>query len=201
MCPPDGKPARPAASLYESQAGTSTVNGTGPKAREGRNPTVIPGDMLRKFHFTFLIRHPRRAIPSFYRCTVSPLNRLTGFLDFMPSEAGYDELRRLFDFLRDQEIVGPALAGEPNGPGDKVAITVMDADDLLDHPEEVIRAFCKAVGINYSPDMLQWGDEENQQYAANAFGKWPGFHEDVLESTRLVPRSHGHVSLPRRSTA
>lgn len=174
----------------------SGENGITPRTADDGNPTVIPVDMLRKFHFTFLIRHPSRAVPSFYRCTTSPLDQKTGFREFIPGEAGYGELRRFYDFLRDQEIVGPALAGEPNGPGSKVAITVIDADDLLDHPEAVIQTYCKAVGIDYRPDMLEWEDEENQQFAAHAFGKWPGFHEDVLESTRLVARSHGHVRAP-----
>ena len=155
----------------------------------------MPSDLLSKFHYTFLIRHPRRSIPSYYRCTIEPLDKLTGFRQFMPSEAGYEELRRFFDFVKDRGIVGPALAGESSGDQERVAITVMDADDLLDHPEEMIQAYCKAVGIDYHPRMLQWGDEENQQYAHDAFGKWHGFHEDVLQSSRLVPRSHGHVSL------
>lgn len=30
----------------------------------------------------------------------------------MPVEAGYDELRRMFDYLRSEKQVGPAMAGE-----------------------------------------------------------------------------------------
>ncbi|KAK3364958.1 hypothetical protein B0T24DRAFT_670448 [Lasiosphaeria ovina] len=54
--------------------------------------------------------YPRRAIPSYYRCTVPPLDKVTGFYHFMPSEAGYDELRRLFGYLRDQGIIRPHRA-------------------------------------------------------------------------------------------
>lgn len=78
---------------------------------EPGNPSVVPAHLLRQFHFAFLIRHPRSSIPSYYRCTVPPLNEITGFKDFMPSEAGYAELRRFFDFLRDNHHIGPSIAG------------------------------------------------------------------------------------------
>lgn len=169
--------------------GDATSNGTS----EPGNPTVLPTALLRKFHFTFLIRHPRRAVPSYFRCTVPPLDKVTGFDHFMPSEAGYVELRRLFEYLKDQGIIGPARAREPTTGEGEVSITVVDADDLLDHPAEVIEAFCKEVGIDYTPDMLRWDDKESQDYAIKTFEKWNGFHNDVIGSTYLKPREHGVV--------
>jgi hypothetical protein len=179
--------------------GEGKVNGVdtagGDEEEPDSNPTVLPTSLLRKFHFTFLIRHPRRAVPSYYRCTVPPLDEVTGFDHFMPSEAGYVELRRLFDYVKEQGIVGPARAGEGEKAGKgEVSITVVDADDLLDRPAEVIEAFCREVGIDYSPDMLRWDDKENQEYAIKTFEKWNGFHNDVIGSTYLKPREHGVVS-------
>jgi hypothetical protein len=160
------------------------------------NPTVVPGEILKQFHFTFLIRHPRYSIPSYWRCTIPPLDKVTGFYDFMPSEAGYNELRRVFDFLVKEKQVGPAHAGQQtqlqNG---EVSITVIDADDLLDNPEGIISAYCKEVGIDYNPDMLIWESEESHQRAVDAFEKWKGFHDDAINSTSLKPRSAAHVSL------
>lgn len=75
LLPPDGKRAEIAPSLRGDSNGL-----------EEGNPTVLPTDLLAKFHFTFLIRHPRRAIPSYYRCTVPPLDKQTGFYHFMVSE-------------------------------------------------------------------------------------------------------------------
>ena len=69
----------------------------------------------------------------------------------------------------------------------------MDADDLLDHPAEVIEKYCRDVGIEYTPAMLKWGDEECQKRAEGAFEKWKGFHEDALGSTELKPRVGGAV--------
>lgn len=162
-------------------------------AAEPGNPTVVPAEILKQFHFTFLIRHPRHSIPSYWRCTIPPLDKVTGFYDFMPSEAGYDELRRVFDFLRKEKQVGPALAGKhselPNG---EVSITIIDADDLLDHPAEIIEAYCKEVEIDYHPDMLIWDTEESHKRARAAFEKWRGFHEDAINSTSLKPRDAAH---------
>lgn len=191
------------------------VNGPANANDEEDNPTVMPTDMLRGFHWTFLIRHPRKSIPSYYRCTVPPLDDITGFHDFMPSEAGYAELRKLFDYLLDQRIIGPARAGDAGVPVDealngsgsetsslsgdaggrqRASITVIDADELLQKPEALLKVYCKEVGIDYSPKMLEWGDDENQTYAAEAFAKWYGFHHDAIESSCLKPRTGAHVS-------
>ncbi|KAI0166029.1 P-loop containing nucleoside triphosphate hydrolase protein [Xylariaceae sp. FL1272] len=173
------------------------ANGVNGHKRQGSdptgNPTVVPLDILKQYHWTFLIRHPRRGIPSYYRCCIPPLNETTGFTHFMPSEAGYVELRRLFDYLREQKLVGPGVAGETNGSTVKeneVAITIIDADDLLDRPEPAIRAFCKETGIPFTEDMLKWGDEENQEYVSEAFAKWNGWHNDAINSKCLSARTH-----------
>jgi hypothetical protein len=161
---------------------------------ETRNPTVVPAEILKQFHFTFLIRHPRHSIPSYYRCTVPPLDKVTGFYDFMQSEAGFDELRRVFDFLVENKQVGPTRAGQHGELKDgEVSITVIDADDLLDDPEGIVSAYCKEVGIKYDPQMLNWDTEEDHQRAKDAFEKWNGFHNDAINSTSLKPRDSAHV--------
>jgi hypothetical protein len=202
---PDGRPSEVAPSLrqtkYAPEPASSLSNGTGAIAGKA-NPTVLPTEVLAKYHFTFLIRHPRRAIPSFWRCTVPPLSETTGYSPFSPSEAGYSELRRLFDFLKDNHLIGLGKTGEKtnNRGANEVTITVVDADDLLDDPERVIKAFCKDVGLKYSPDMLQWDDEESLNLAKELFGKWDGFHNDALESKSLKPRSHHAVSVPKSAS-
>ena len=173
---------------------------------EPRNPTVIPDEILRRFHFTFLIRHPRYSIPSYFRCTVPPLDQVTGFHDFMPSEAGYDELRRFFDYLRYSGQIGPKIASEGrkdtdskvNGHagneilGHKEAndICVIDADDLLRNPAGVIKAYCDSVGLRFDHSMLKWDTDGDREHAEEAFEKWKGFHDDAIESKGLVARTH-----------
>lgn len=173
-----------------------------PTEPELQNPTVVPSEILGRFHFTFLIRHPRYSIPSYYRCTVPPLDEVTGFHTFMPSEAGYDELRRVFDYLRVIGQVGPRVAsqnirmnGNTNSNANKVDICVLDADDLLDDPTGIIAAYCKSVGIGYHEEMLNWDSEEDQKQAKDAFEKWKGFHEDAMHSCDLRPREHVSICM------
>ncbi|CAD6589470.1 MAG: hypothetical protein ASARMPREDX12_004758 [Alectoria sarmentosa] len=211
LVPPNGAPPSIAPSLARKERGVGTFEPHSkvvansvkldpyPYATEQelRNPTVIPSEILGKFHFTFLIRHPRYSIPSYYRCTVPPLDEVTGFYNFMPSEAGYDELRRVFDYLRVIGQVGPKIAsqdihmnGSTNSNANELDICVIDADDLLDDPAGIIAAYCKSVGIGYHDRMLSWDSEEDQKHAKDAFEKWKGFHEDALNSCDLKPRKH-----------
>ena len=231
LFPPNENPAQIAPSLQAKRRGIGTgldsfgnghSNGLEPVAnnREGSpdpdksppfpydtqgepgNPTVVPMDLLRQFHFAILIRDPHSSIPSFYRCTLPPLLEMTGFHYFDPLEAGYDELIRFFHFLKATDQIGPHRAEIFNGPengivenggnknGTDVAeVCVIDADDLLDDPETIIKSFCKSVGLEYSPSMLNWDSEEDQEFARKTFAKWKGWHEDAINSTDLKPRT------------
>ncbi|QPH16465.1 hypothetical protein C2857_001122 [Epichloe festucae Fl1] len=144
---------------------------------EDNNPTVIPREELEKFHFTFLIRHPRRSVPSYWRCCIPPLNEISGFDEFWPSEMGYKELVKFFDYAMNTGLV------------DKSHLTVVDADDLLDNPEPMIQKFCERTGIDFHPSMLKWNDSD-QEHAEKLFAKWNGFHNDVLGTRELKGRTH-----------
>lgn len=216
LMPEDGKVSSVAPSLISHKRGVGTGNASsgsaGHEATDGPakgspyntytepsgNPTVIPDEILKDYRFAFLIRHPQKGIPSFWRCCTPPLSKMTGWDYLLASEAGYSELRRLFDFLRTTGQVGPTVATHPeqhvngstNQDGDHVEICVVDADDLLDYPAETIEKFCKSVGLDYSyPRMLKWNDED-QKGAAEAFEKWKGFHEDAINSTELRARAN-----------
>lgn len=222
LVPPEQQGAKIAPSLTPKKRGIGTVNGVSNGSNgvskpfpfhteaEPENPTIVPKQLLEKFHFTFLIRDPHHSIPSYYRCTIPPLEEMTGFHDFYPNEAGYDEVRRVFDYLRKVGLVGPKFAestnghtngyangytngevnGHVNGNDKEVEICVIDADDLLDDPEGIIKSYCQSIGLEYDRGMLNWDNEEDQESAKAAFAKWKGFHEDVLDSTDLKPRAH-----------
>jgi len=223
LFPPNGSPPQIAPSMLSTKRGIGTeTNGNKTNGDETNgntsdterlpfpyhthsepgNPTVVPGQTLKQFHYTFLIRDPHYSIPSYYRCTVPPLDKITGWYGFNPSEVGYDEVRRMFDYLIAAGLVGPKLAGNgeeniaengvngANGTVQGVDICVVDADDLLDNPKEMIQIYCKTTGIEYTPDMLHWEDEENQERAKLAFEKWRGWHEDAFDSTELRARAH-----------
>ena len=209
LVPPNGAPPSIAPSLARKERGIGTFEAHSDRLdnalklaaktygteSELGNPTVVPSNILGQFHFTFLIRHPRYSIPSYYRCTIPPLDKITGWDSFMPSETGYNELRRVFDYLRAVGLVGPRIASQnicvtedTKGSANEVDICVVDADELLDDPAGIISAYCKSVGIEYHEQMLSWKSEEDQKQAKQAFEKWAGFHEDALNSCELKPR-------------
>lgn len=148
--------------------------------KEAGNPTVIPRADLEKFHYTFLIRHPRRSVPSFWRCCIPPLDEVSGFDEFWPSEMGYKELVKFFNYAVETGLV------------DKSQLTVVDADDLLDSPEPMIRKFCERTGIEFNPSMLKW-NEADREHAEKLFAKWNGFHNDVLGTSELKGRTAAQV--------
>lgn len=164
---------------------------------EPGNPTVMPRELQELFHWAFLIRDPHYSVPSYLRCTIPPLDEVTGFHNYDPLEAGYDELRRHFDYLRETGLVGPRVATRPelSASSDAEATTgvevcVIDADDMLDEPAKTIEAFCNSTGLPYRPEMLTWDTEAEHAVARNAFEKWRGFHNDAIESKALVQRAH-----------
>ncbi|GAO14070.1 hypothetical protein UVI_02038380 [Ustilaginoidea virens] len=148
---------------------------------ETGNPTVIPRHRLEKFQFTFLIRHPRRSVPSYWRCCIPPLDKISGFDEFWPSEMGYKELVKFFDYAMQTGLV------------DESQLTVVDADDLLDKPEPMIKKFCQRTGIDFHPSMLKW-DDGDQAHAEKLFAKWNGFHNDVLGTRELKGRTHAQMT-------
>ncbi|MCJ1400656.1 hypothetical protein MMC11_003864 [Xylographa trunciseda] len=97
---------------------------------------------------------------------------------FLTSEIGYREMRLLLDYLYEDETQR------------KKQVCLVDADDLLDDPAGIVKAYCARVSLPFSEDMLKWDSEEDQARAKKAFAKYYGYHEDAIESTGLKPRSH-----------
>ena len=151
---------------------------------EPRNPTLLPTNLIDTFNFIFLIRKPSASLPSLYRCFIPPLSEKTGehFLD--SSELGYRETRILFDYLYPPATRSPSTS----------APMLVDADDLLAHPEFIVRIICQRLALPYSPSMLTWDTPEDYVLAESAFKKYAGYHEDALKSTGLRPRTADHMA-------
>jgi DNA repair and recombination protein RAD54B len=113
-----------------------------------------------------LIRAPHLSVPSYYRCCMPPLSARTGFDFYDPDEAGYRELRILYDRL--------SSSNDGNAP------LIIDSADLLRSPRQVIQRVCQHAGIDFRESMLQW--EENSPQEQQLFQKWNGFHDDALNS-------------------
>ena len=107
---------------------------------------------------TFLVRDPRRSIPSHY--AINPNVTL--------EEIGFGHLVEIFDAVR--ETTG------------RVPL-VMDAQDLVARPHELVEAYCGAVGLPFLPDALTWQPGERPEWA-----RTDHWHRDVDASTGFAER-------------
>lgn len=151
------------------------------------NPTLLPNSLLHTFQFVFLIRKPSASIPSLYRCFIPPLSEKTDEDTLDPSELGYRETRLLFDHLYPPALrspYSPFSTTSKNGAPDTAPILI-DADDLLSHPDSILRSLCTRLGFPYSSSMLSWSTPEDHAHAVSLFEKYAGYHEDTLKSTGL----------------
>jgi hypothetical protein len=113
---------------------------------------------------------------------------------FQAVNAGYAELRRLFDFLVSEDIVGPGIAVENkyeaimNESLDRTTtICIINSDTLLHDPERIMSIYCNEIGYDFRPEILQWDNEKSRNKALGHYLVDQGFHNQVLSSTGLGP--------------
>ena len=90
---------------------------------------------------SFLIRDPSKVITSQYRASQNEEIRAQGWDYFDPSKTGFKELNELYNYVKRNLDPCPV---------------VVDADDLLDSPQEMMQAYCRGVGIPYEDHMTTW---------------------------------------------
>ncbi|MET7712478.1 sulfotransferase family protein [Streptomyces sp. NPDC005407] len=102
---------------------------------------------------TFIIRDPAEAIASHHA---------------LHPGLGRDEI----GFVRLYEIFTAVQAATGSTP------VVIDSDDLLDRPEDTVRTYCAAVGIDFRPDALSWAPGMRSEWQSTS--KW---HRSTSETT------------------
>ncbi|CAN6597372.1 hypothetical protein TRVA0_001S04170 [Trichomonascus vanleenenianus] len=136
--------------------------------RAKSNPTVLPDEELQNFTYVFLIRPPHKSIASYYTCCIPPQSEKTGFYNYRKDEAGYRELRILYEYLTQ------------NDPSNADPL-VVDAMDLCRDPEQVMARVCEYTHLPFHKAMLSWDDKDPN--VIKKFAKWDGFHDNALKST------------------
>jgi Sulfotransferase domain len=79
----------------------------------------------------FLIREPREVIASYIKKREEPALQDLGFV----------QQAEIFDFVRTRTSMVPPI---------------IDAKDVLENPERMLRLLCEAVGVEFSDSMLSW---------------------------------------------
>ena len=129
--------------------------------------SLLSEDFLLQFNHSFLIRDPAKSISSMYK----------HWPDFHADEVGLIEQRHLFDQLT--EMLGQAPP-------------VIDSDDLLSNPADMVEKWCQAIGIPFIESALHW-----EPGARDEVSWWDGgsFHENLRNSNGLKPQPIKHAQI------
>ena len=125
---------------------------------------ITNGNKFAEFTHSFLIRDPARAIYSY--CKVIESEGDKSLMDLSEMQIFYPKMYRLYSFIKEKKGINPV---------------VVDAADLQIHPEETMKSYCDAVGIQFDPKMMSW--EAGQfvpRYKVWASKHW---HATVIKST------------------
>ncbi|XP_071503835.1 uncharacterized protein [Diadema antillarum] len=100
-----------------------------------------------KYKHSFLVRRPEKVFRSLERLTKEtpgmPEDFMTGFKNiFHDLEDFYNHVQTKF--------------GQSSPP-------IIDADDLVTHPETILPKYCDAMGIEFTPKMLKWDSVDPSQ--------------------------------------
>ena len=117
----------------------------------------------------FLIRDPREVIHSYIKKREDPALEDLGFV----------QQAEIFEFVRSRTNVVPP---------------VVDARDVLQNPERVLRLLCEAIGVEFSRSMLSWppGLRESDGIWAK---HWYG---EVAKTTSFQPYHQTSSEVPTR---
>ena len=137
------------------------------------------------FVHTFLIRHPHKTLPSLRKALIEH-NELSASLSsaelmskYYAPRYGYGEQHDLVNYLRKR----------------KQLVVIIDADDLQDNPESIIRQYCEAVNIPFEDSYLKWesGVRLLRQWHISKSFLYYGidgdvkYYETAIKSTHFLP--------------
>lgn len=143
------------------------------------NYEVLRQKGLRDYKHSFLIRNPRKAIVSLYRASTN--KKKTGWDHFDPNEAGFHQMLDLYHFVVKELNSTPII---------------IDAEDVLEYPEEMMEQYCKATGLSYQENMTTWEPREVPEWQV-----WDGWHDAVLRSSGFVKRKNSKAKELAKSSS
>ena len=104
--------------------------------------------ILSGYTHTFLIRHPSKVLQSWKRTLYKESDG--PYESFKLSQCPSSRIPPGFFFKESYDLYNHIKENFDSNP------VVIDADDLLMNPGRVLKAYCNAVGIPYSADLLHW---------------------------------------------
>jgi len=147
------------------------------------NLTAVP--LAPNVQHSFLIRDPKKSIPSLWRKCCDSEGTGTRWTYFDESETGFEELYTVWQHVIDSNRHTSVASSTP---------IIVDADDLLTNPRKVLDKYCTCLGLpKVDKDLSQW-----EQKAVPDWGLWSPWHEEAEKSTGI---SSKHTSSTTSSSA
>ncbi|KAF0520761.1 branched-chain-amino-acid aminotransferase-like protein 1 [Gigaspora margarita] len=135
-------------------------------------------EILSKFKHTFIIRNPEKSVKSFYKAANSTYKawdkacvpNSERYDIFFPEKVWLKESRILYDLIKN-------ITGEE--------IVLVDADDLVQEPEKILRKYCEMVNVEFKKEMLEWKEERLKIWDLKLSGPDIDYlwHKYVMQST------------------
>ncbi|XP_028412803.1 uncharacterized protein LOC114535697 [Dendronephthya gigantea] len=132
------------------------------------NYDILRQKSLGEYKHTFLIRNPTKSVPSLYRASIN--SKKTGWDYFDPEEVGFRQLLELYEFVVNELDSSPVI---------------VDADDLLENPEEMMKKYCEETGLVYQENMTTWKSEKP---VPKEWEIWYGWYDTLKNSTGLLQK-------------
>eukprot|EP01084_Bolivina_argentea_P053230 97726_1 len=65
-------------------------------------------------------------------------------------------------------------------------LVIIDADDLLNDPENILSKYCSKVGLKYTRNITSWKPGYDGNKHCKLFTLWHGWHDDILSSNGFM---------------
>lgn len=153
-------------------------------------------DGFKDFTHSFLIRDPQRTVLSLYEALNFDLDQFKEAKE--RGDIGITALYDLYQFLHNKMGIKPI---------------VVDVDDVLNDPENMMAAYCRKVGLTYKKGMSKWEPWPNE---GSCWDELKEFHFftgdnswviDAIKSTHHKQQTNQqtttneHNSMPKNSTS
>ena len=124
-------------------------------------------EWIKDLENIFLIRDPRKVILSYIKKYNLDDESLIGFI----------QIKRIFDYVIRNISSSPI---------------VIDADDILRDPHQMLTKLCKAIGIPYTKNMLSW-----KKGYRDTDGIWSShWYDSVINTDTFMPYNDNQSELP-----
>jgi hypothetical protein len=127
----------------------------------------------------FLIRDPREVILSYIKKNPKPTLE----------DLGYVQQTEIFDFV--VRTSRRDIRGRRSAPSLPI---VIDAKDVLENPERMLRLLCGAIGVEFDDAMLSW--PPGLRHTDGIWAKY--WYDDVARSTSFQPYRPKEDPVPER---